>query len=182
MSDITSIVNDDEADAADRLLPIVYDELRKLAAARMANEKPGQTLAPTGLVHEAWLRLAGGDASWKSRGHFFAASAEAMRRILIERARQKKAAKRGGEHRRAEFDLEAVEFTSPDSRILDLDEALSKFATVDPVKAELVKLRYFAGCSIKDAAELMGISTATADRNWAYARAWLQTELNSDGE
>ncbi len=179
MSDVTEILSSGDSHA-DRLLPVIYEELRRLAAARIANEKPGQTLAATDLVHEAWLRLNGGDAKWDSRSHFFGAAAEAMRRILIDRARSKQALKRGGEHQRADFDLEYVEAANPDSRILELDEALSRFAEVDPTKAELVKLRYFAGCSIKDAAELMGISTATADRHWAFARAWLQTEMQSN--
>jgi RNA polymerase sigma factor (TIGR02999 family) len=182
VNDVTRILNDDDPNAADRLLPIVYDELRELAAARMANEKPGQTLAPTGLVHEAWLRLAGADAEWESRGHFFAAAAEAMRRILIERARRKKAVKHGGEHRRAEFDLDSIEAADPDERLLQLDEALAQLTEIEPTKAQLVKLRYFAGCSTKEAAEILGISTATADRYWAYSRAWLQTEMQSGRE
>ena len=182
MDNITRILNDDGPDSADRLLPIVYDELRKLAAVRMTNEKPGQTLAPTGLVHEAWLRLAGNEANWESRGHFFAAAAEAMRRILIERARRKKAAKHGGKHRQAEIDLETIEPGEPDERLLLLDEALARLTEIEPAKAQLVKLRYFAGCSIKEAAKLLGVSTATADRYWAYSRAWLQTEIQKNGE
>ena len=185
MSDVTRILSEIEQgdpSAAEQLLPLVYDELRKLAASRMASEKPGQTLAPTGLVHEAWLRLAGSDASWETRGHFFAAAAEAMRRILIDRARRKKTAKHGGEHRRREIDLESIEAANPNERLLQLDEALSRFTEVEPAKAQLIKLRYFAGCSIKDAATLLGISTATADRYWAYSRAWLQTEMQSHDE
>lgn len=165
---------------AERIFPIVYQELRKLAAARMANEKPGQTLAPTDLVHEVWLRLPRTDASWDSRGHFFAAAAEAMRRILVERARRRKAVKHGGGHRRAEFDLDAIEAADPDQRFLQLDDALARLTEIEPAKAQLVKLRYFAGCSTKEAAEILGISTATADRYWAYSRAWLQTEMQSD--
>ena len=182
VDEVTRILNDNDPGTADRLLPIVYDELRKLAAARIAKEGPGQTLAPTGLVHEAWMRLAGTNVDWDSRGHFFAAAAEAMRRILVERARRKKTAKHGGEYRRDDVDIELIEAADPDERLLQLDDALARLADVEPIKAHLVKLRYFAGCSIKDAAELLGISTATADRYWAYARAWLQTEIQSGSE
>ena len=170
---------DDQADnTSERLLPQVYDELRKLAAARMANERPGQTISPTGLVHEVWMRLSKDDPAWDSKSHFFGAAAESMRRILIDRARKKAASKHGGEQRRADLDLEQLEF-APDDRLVLLDEALTRFAELEPVKAELVKLRYFAGCSIKDAAELLNISTATADRYWTYSRAWLQREMQS---
>lgn len=179
MNEVTRLLNAVDEKTADRLLPIVYDELRRLATDRMSAEKPGQTLTPTGLVHEAWLRLVDAEASWDSRGHFFGAAAEAMRRIMIDNARRKQALKHGGGHHRAEFDLESFEAAAPDERLLDLDAALTRFAEVDKTKADLVKLRYFAGCSIKDAAELLGISTATADRYWAYSRAWLQTEMNA---
>jgi len=179
MNEVTRILNDVGENTADRLLPIVYDELRRLAADRMSAEKPGQTLTPTGLVHEAWLRLVDAEADWDSRGHFFGAAAEAMRRILIDNARRKQAVKHGGDRHRAQLDLELIEVAAPDGRLLDLDAALTRFGEIDKTKAELVKLRYFAGCSIKDAAELLGISTATADRYWAYSRAWLQTEMNA---
>jgi RNA polymerase sigma factor (TIGR02999 family) len=180
MSDVTRILNDGSSNAAERLLPILYDELRRLATDRMAAEKPRQTLSPTGLVHEAWLWLAGQDDDWESRRHFFGAAAEAMRRILIDNARRKLTAKRGGGHKLADFDIEALEDSPDDERLIELNDALSKLAEVDSTKAELVKLRYFAGCSIQEAAELLGISTATADRYWAYSRAWLQTEMNAD--
>lgn len=180
MNEVTQILNDGSENATARLLPILYDELRRLAADRMSAEKPGQTLSPTGLVHEAWLRLVGTDKNWESRGHFFGAAAEAMRRILVDSARRKLAAKYGGGHKRADCDLESFEDSPDDERLIDLNDALSKLSDVDPTKAQLVKLRYFAGCSIKEAAELLGISTATADRYWAYSRAWLQTEMNSD--
>lgn len=162
---------------AQQLLARVYTELRSLAAAKMAQEQPGQTLAPTGLVHEAWLRLANSDSEWESQGHFFAAAAEAMRRILIDRARRKKSVKHGGKVRRAAYKLDDIDVRDPDERLLELDEALTRFEQQAPQKAQLVKLRYFAGCSIAEAAESLGISTATADRYWAYAKAWLQTEL-----
>lgn len=179
MNEVTRLLNAGDENTTDRLLHIVYDELRRLAADRMSAEISGQTLTPTGLVHEAWLRLVGAEADWDSRGHFFGAAAEAMRRIMIDNARRKQAVKHGGGHHRAEVDLESFEAVAPDERLLDLDAALTRFAKIDKTKAELVKLRYFAACSIKDAAELLGISTATADRYWAYSRAWLQTEMNA---
>ncbi len=177
---LTRILNDEAAGTAERLLPLVYEQLRHLAAARMANEHPGQTLAPTGLVHEVWLRLAGNEANWDSRGHYFAAAAEAMRRILIESARKKNALKHGGEYQKGEVNLDSLADVAHDDRLLQLDEALLRLGETQPEKAQLVKLRYFAGCSIKEAAELMGISTATADRYWAYSRAWLQSEMLSN--
>lgn len=180
MNDVTRILNDGSENVASRLLPILYDELRRLATDRMAAEKPGQTLSPTGLVHEAWLRLAGQKEDWESRGHFFGAAAEAMRRILIDNARRKLAAKHGGGRKLADFAFESLEDSPVDERLIELSDALSKLAEADATKAELVKLRYFAGCSIKEAAELLGISTATADRYWAYSRAWLQTEMNAE--
>jgi RNA polymerase sigma factor (TIGR02999 family) len=179
MSEVTKILNAGDPNAADQLLPLVYEELRNLAANRMSIEKRGQTLSPTALVHEAWIRLVGTDADWESRRHFFGAAAEAMRRILIDNARRKQAAKHGGGQHRVEFDLACIPVPAPDERLLDLNDALTKLAEVDATKAELVKLRYFAGCSIQDAARLLGISTATADRYWAYSRAWLQTEMQS---
>ena len=165
--------------AAEQLLPLVYEELRKLAAAKMAQEKPGQTLQATALVHEAWLRLAGDTApQFQNRAHFFGAAAEAMRRILIERARRRIAAKRGGGV--VSVELDALEIPSPtadDEQLLAVNEALEKFASLDPRKAELVKLRYFVGMSFDEAASALGIAVPTAKQWWAYARAWLTVEL-----
>jgi len=164
------------------LLPLVYDELRKLAAAQMARERPGQTLDATALVHEAWLRLvpANPQAAWENRRHFFAAAAEAMRRILVESARRKHRLKRGGELQR--IDLDAVPLANPeaDERLLALDEALDRFAVLEPQKAELLKLRSFTGLSLDAAAAILGISPSTADRWWAYARAWLRVEISGE--
>ena len=182
MSDVTRLL--DAAAAGDRraaadLLPLVYDELRKLAAFRMAGEAVGQTLAPTALVHEAYLRLVGraDEARWDGRGHFFAAAAEAMRRILVDAARRKKAARHGGGQLRA--DVHPDEFAAPEIRedLVALDEALDRLAAEDSVKAELVKLRYFAGFTLPESADVLGISERTAGRHWAYARAWLRREL-----
>jgi RNA polymerase sigma factor (TIGR02999 family) len=182
MADVTRMLDAAAAgdpQAAAELLPLVYDELRRLAAAQMAEERPGQTLQPTALVHEAYLRLVGGGrtAAWDHRGHFFAAAAEAMRRILIDTARRKLTAKHGGDRRRV--DLDGLEAAAPsrDADLMALDEALTKFAAEDPVKAKLVTLRYFAGLSVEAAAEALGLSRATADRYWAYARTWLYCEL-----
>jgi RNA polymerase sigma factor (TIGR02999 family) len=182
MSNVTCILNAIESGdpkAADQLLPLVYEELRRLAAARMAKELPGQTLQPTSLVHEAYLRLVGNQQQqWAGRGHFFGAAAEAMRRILIERARRKRALRHGGAWRRLEttgFELAAE--TTPDE-LLAVNEALEKFALEQKEKAELVKLRYFAGLTLEEAAEALGISPATAKRWWAYSRAWLYRELS----
>lgn len=147
----------------------------------MAAEQPGQTIAPTELVHDVWIRLAGNPTDWDSRRHFFAAAAEAMRRILIERARRKRSQRAGGRFRRIPMDPDVVAIADPDDRLIDLDDALQRFAELEPAKAEVVRLRYFAGCTIDEAAKLVGISTATADRYWAYARAWLQTELEKGG-
>jgi RNA polymerase sigma factor (TIGR02999 family) len=185
MNNVTQILaqieRGDEA-AAERLLPLVYDELRKLAAAKLAHEKPGQTLQATALVHEAYLKLVDEETAnrWNSRGHFFAAAAEAMRRILINRARDKHRLKRGGHLRR--IDLDKIEFAldTPDDNLLALDEALTRLADENQPCAELVKLRFFAGLSLKDAAAALGISSSTADRYWAYARAWLFEALRSD--
>jgi RNA polymerase sigma factor (TIGR02999 family) len=161
------------------LLPLVYDELRRLAAQRLAREAPGQTLQATALVHEAYLRLVGADPDrpWNGRGHFFGAAAQAMRRILVENARRRSRFKRGGD--RARVDLDAAEPAAPqaDSDLLALDEALEQLALKDPVKAELVGLRVFAGLTLAQAAEILGLSTSTADRYWAYARAWLRVEI-----
>ena len=192
MSELTQILNAiarGDRHAADQLLPLVYDELRQLAAQKMAHEKPGQTLQPTALVHEAYLRLmASGDASaprehhWDSRGHFFAAAAEAMRRILIENARRKRSLKHGGGLKRLDADEVVLEMPEPVEDLLALDEALNKLAAKDPLKAELVKLRYFAGMTIEEAAGVLGISAATAKRWWTYTRAWLYQEIAGDAE
>jgi RNA polymerase sigma factor (TIGR02999 family) len=171
--------------AAEQLLPLVYDELRKLAAARLAQENAGQTLEATALVHEAYLRLVKADevSSWDGRGHFFAAAAEAMRRILIDRARHKQSQKRGGDRKRMELEATALIATAEDRQaedLLALDEALQKFEIEDPLKARLVKLRYFAGLSIEDAAQSLGISAATAKRHWVYARSWLYGKIHGE--
>ncbi len=185
MSDVTQVLNAIEhgdANAAGQLLPLVYDELRKLAACKMANELPGQTLQPTALVHEAWLRVTGGRTqAWDGRGHFFGAAAEAMRRILIENARRKKALRHGaGQARLDSAEIEIIA-PAPDDQMLAVDEALNRFAALDKDKAELVKLRYFAGMTIEEAASVLGISEATAKRWWVYARAWLYAEVRRDG-
>jgi RNA polymerase sigma factor (TIGR02999 family) len=185
VADITQILSRLEAGdahAADQLLPLLYDELRKLAAAKLAHEKPGQTLQATALVHEAYVRLAGENRQepWQGRGQFFAAAAEAMRRILVENARQKKSLKSGGEFERHDFDLQGLEARRPPEEILALHEALDLLSEKDPMKAELVKLRYFVGLSIPEAAEILGISASSVDRQWAYARAWLHQQLKGD--
>ena len=183
MSDVTRILNAIErgdAKATDGLLPLVYEELRLLAAQKLSHEAPGQTLQATALVHEAYLRLIGDEPqSWNSRGHFFAAAAEAMRRILVENARQKRGLKYGGRLQRVDLDDIVVGETNEhvaDDLIL-LDEALAKFAKTDRLKADLVKLRYFAGLTIQQAAQALNISHATAERHWDYARSWLHTEI-----
>jgi RNA polymerase sigma factor (TIGR02999 family) len=178
MNDVTRIlsaIEQGDPRASGKLLPLVYDELRKLAAVRLAQEKPGQTLQATALVHDAYLRLIGPDDArgWDGRGHFFAAAAEAMRRILVDNARRKRTAKHGGGHRRRDLDEAEIVAGEPAEDLLALDDALTRLAAEDPAKAELVKLRYFAGLSIEDAARALGISAATAKRRWAYARAWL---------
>jgi RNA polymerase sigma factor (TIGR02999 family) len=180
MDELTHLLNAvDQGDphAAAQLLPLVYNELRKLAAQKLAHEKPGQTLNPTALVHEAYLRLAGPEQprAYKDRRHFFAAAAAAMRRILIDNARRKQTQKRGGGWQRQV--LEAVPAPEPDAELLALDEALETLAAQDPLKAKLVELRYFAGLTGAEAAAVLGISPTTADRHWAYARAWLQAEV-----
>jgi len=182
MSDVTRIlsaIEHGDARAAEQLLPQVYDELRKLAAQKLAQEKPGQTLEATALVHEAYVRLVDVDKAqhWNSRGHFFAAAAEAMRRILVERARSKARDKHGGDWQRVDFEeLDVMTSVTPD-QLVALDDALTRLATLDHLAGELVKLRYFAGMALEQAATLLGISTATAYRHWAYARAWLRSEL-----
>jgi RNA polymerase sigma factor (TIGR02999 family) len=167
--------------AAEQLLPLVYEELRLLAARQMANERPGQTLQPTALVHEAWLKLVGSQHQhWRSRGHFFGAAAEAMRRILIDRARRRNRVRHGQGLRREDLDKVDLAAEAPDETLLRIDEALGKLAEEDRVKAELVKLRFFVGLSIPDAGRALGLSERTANRYWAYARAWLYAELQSE--
>jgi RNA polymerase sigma factor (TIGR02999 family) len=179
LSQLLSATSAGDRLAAAELLPVVYDELRKLAAARMAAEAPGATIQATALVHEAYLRLIGSKdlPRWDGRGHFFAAAAEAMRRILVDNARRKKAEKHGGEMRRHDADELPIAAPEPDEDLVALDEALDKLAAVDPVKADVVKLRYFVGMTIEQAAEALGISAATANRHWAYGRAWLFREM-----
>src|SRR5262245_2643481 len=186
MSEVTRILaalEQGDPQAASRLLPLVYAELRQRAAQKLAHEAPGQTLQPTALVHEAYLRLVAGtrpggedDTSWDSRGHFFAAAAEAMRRILVENARHKHAVKRGGGARRVPLE-EFHRVTESPEDLLDLDDALTRFAAEEPDMTRLVQLRFFAGLTMPDAAAALGISLATAERRWAYARAWLYSEL-----
>jgi RNA polymerase sigma factor (TIGR02999 family) len=185
MSEVTQILNAIEAGephAAEQLLPLVYDELRKLAAARLAQEKPGQTLQPTALVHEAYLRLVDVENArqWDSRGHFFAAAAEAIRRILVESARRKQAYKRGGRLIRLDFDEDLGVSQAVSEDLLSIHEALEKLASVDEQAALLVKCRYFAGLTIAETADVVGVSPRTADRLWAFARAWLYEEINGD--
>ena len=182
MSEVTQILHaiaEGDPDAASQLLPLVYDELRKLAAHKLARETPGQTLQPTALVHEAYLRLVGEDEEqhWDSRGHFFAAAAEAMRRILVEMARQKASLKRGGDRDRVDVADNLLATPEPREDLVALDAALTKLAETDKQAAELVQLRYFAGLPIREIAEMLGIAPRTADRLWAYAKAWLQQEL-----
>jgi RNA polymerase sigma factor (TIGR02999 family) len=189
MSEVTRIlsaIEQGDPHAANQLLPLVYDELRKLAAQKLAGEKPGQTLQATALVHEAYLRLvaSGGRQSfedvephWNSRGHFFAAAAEAMRRILVENARRKHALRRGGDRQRQDLALAEPAALRPSDDLLALDDALDKLAAKDRIKAELVKLRYFAGLTMEQTAETLGVSLATANRYWNYARAWLHQEI-----
>ena len=178
---ILSAIEQGDGQAAEQLLPLVYDELRKLAAAKLANEKPGQTLQATALVHEAYIRLVDVEKAqhWNSRGHFFGAAAEAMRRILVDRARQKRTEKRGGDRCRVNLDPKELADGERSEKLLALDEALSRLEQQDPAKAELVKLRYFAGFTGEQVAQALGISTTTADRYWAYARAWLQRAMTA---
>ncbi len=182
MTDVTRILNaieQGDAKAADELLPLVYEELRRLAGLKMSQEPPGQTLQATALVHEAYIRLVGAENhNWSGRGHFFAAAAEAMRRILIENARRKQRRKHGGGHQRVDLDDADVTIEESSTDIIALDEALTKLAEEDTIKADLVKLRYFAGLTIEQAAKILEISRATADRYWSYARAFLFHEIN----
>ncbi len=187
MREITQLLNAaavGDRQAAAQLLPLVYDELRRLAAAKMAAETPGHTLSATALVHEAFLRLARADSQqpWGGRAHFLGAAAEAMRRILVENARRKKRDKHGGGRIRVALEPDLAIAPEPADDILALHAALEKFATIDPVKARLVELRYFAGLTSDQTAEILGISPSTADRHWTYARAWLRRELRGGGE
>jgi RNA polymerase sigma factor (TIGR02999 family) len=182
MSEVTVLLEaarQGDPQAAEQLLPLVYEELRRLAAAKMALETPGQTLQPTALVHEAWLRLTGDEnRRWNDRTHFFAAAADAMRRILVENARRKRAQRHGGGQQRVQLDDVSLA-TPSDDQVLAVDEALEKFAAQDKAKAELVKLRFFVGLTLEEAAEVLGISASTAKRHWTYARAWLFEEIRA---
>jgi RNA polymerase sigma factor (TIGR02999 family) len=184
MSDVTRIltaIENGDSSAADELLPLVYQELRKLAAAKLAKENAGQTLQPTVLVHEAYLRLVDSDQpqQWNGRGHFFGAAAEAMRRILVENARRKRSQKHGGQMKRVDIDVANAITEGPSDDLLALDEALIRLEDQWPDKAKLVKLRYFAGLTIPEASQAMKISTATAERNWRFSRAWLHSQLKT---
>jgi len=185
MNEVTQIldaIGHGDQHASEQLLPLIYQELRRLASSLMSQEPPGQTLEATALVHEAWVRLveAAEEQKWNHRGHFFAAAAEAMRRILVEKARRKQRVKHGGEHHRVEIDDECLVCAVPSDQLLALDEALERFGLEEPAKAQLVKLRFFAGLSIAEAAEVLGISRATASRHWTYARAWLYHAISTD--
>jgi RNA polymerase sigma factor (TIGR02999 family) len=191
MSDVTQILKSIESgdpQAAEKLLPLVYDELRKLAAAKLAQEKPGQTLEATALVHEAYLRLVNVEKvqQWNSRGHFFGAAAEAMRRILIDQAKRKRSKRRGGEQNRIELSVVEPEVQGPvqvpEFDLLVLNEALEQFADQDPRACELVKLRFFAGLTVPEAAQALGVSVATAENDWAYAKSWLKLRLANAGK
>ena len=182
MSDVTEILSQIESgdpSAAEQLLPLVYEELRKLAAAKLVQEKSGQTLQATALVHEAWLRLVGSSVEihWNGRGHFFAAAARAMQRILVENARRKKSLKAGGEFSRVELSRVAAETRSRPVDVLALDEALQQLESEDPRKAELVRMRFFAGLTLAEAARALGTSVSTADNDWAYAKTWLRLAM-----
>jgi len=181
MSEVTRIltaIEQGDTRAADQLLPLVYEELRRLAAQKMSHERPGQTLEATALVHEAYIRLVGAEAqNWSGRTHFFTAAAEAMRRILIENARRKQRCKHGADHRRVDLNDSEITIEGPSTDLIALDEALTKLAEEDRVVADLVKMRYYAGLTIEQAASILGVSRRTADRYWAYARAWLYHEI-----
>jgi RNA polymerase sigma factor (TIGR02999 family) len=185
MSEVTRIlsaIRQGDPHAAAQLLPHVYEELRKLAAHKLAQEKPGQTLQATALVHEAYLRLVDGEQAphWNSRGHFYAAAALAMRRILVDQARRKQADKRGGGRRRVELNDDDAAYTPPDANLLDIDEALTRLATEDSQAAQLIQLRYFGGLSLEDAAEVIGLSRSSAYEHWAYARVRLRCLLQGE--
>jgi RNA polymerase sigma factor (TIGR02999 family) len=183
MSEVTRLLDAVAAgdpQAGSQLLPLVYDELRRLAARKLAHEKPGQTLDATALVHEAYLRLVGGDPAWANRKHFLAAAAEAMRRILVENARRKGRAKHGGGRRRSDADLDALQVGGADEDLVALHEALERFAAHDPLKAKLVELKFFAGLTLEQAAGCLDISPSTADRGWRYARAWLYAAMSDE--
>src|SRR6516225_1097108 len=191
MSDVTHIlsaIEHGDTQAAEKLLPLVYEELRQLAAQKLAQEKPGQTLQATALVHEAYLRLVASPGResgeepprWDSRGHFFAAAAEAMRRILLNRARDKKRLKRGGERRRVDLDQIEIALDTDDDQLIEINEALAQLAAEDPGAAQLVNLRFFAGLTLKEAADSLGLALRTAERQWAYARAWLYARLRQE--
>ena len=186
MSEVTQILERAEQGdpkAAEELLPLVYEELRKLAAAKMAHEAPGQTLQATALVHEAWLRLAGGsERPWNNRGHFFGAAAEAMRRILVERARKKARVRHGGGLEKMDWEHVTIATEDCDDTVLAIHEALEKLTTESPQKAEIVKLRYFTGLEHQEIAQALGISEPTVRRHWAYARAWLYAELKQKSD
>ena len=183
MSEVTRILNaiaQGDGPAVDQLLPAVYQELRQLAAQKLSHEKPGQTLQATALVHEAYLRLLGAqDQTWKGKTHFFAAAAEAMRRILIENARRKRRLKRGGDRQQIDVDEAEIAIEGPSEDLLVLDEALARLEAADKTKADLVKLRYFAGLTLEEASEVLGISPTTAKRHWTFARAWLYRAVRS---
>jgi RNA polymerase sigma factor (TIGR02999 family) len=182
VTSLLSAIEQGDPRAAHQLLPLVYEELRKLAAQQLSHERPGQTLQATALVHEAYLRLVGGqpEAGWDSRGHFFAAAAEAMRRILVESARRKGRQKRGGGLARVDLEDAELACRMPPHELLALDEALARLAVEDPVKARLIELRFFAGLTLDEAAKALGISAVTAKRYWRYARAWLHREVAGD--
>jgi RNA polymerase sigma factor (TIGR02999 family) len=181
VTDILSAIEQGDPHAAAQLLPLVYDELRRLAAHKMAQEKPGQTLDATALVHEAYLRLVGTDhGEWKNRGHFFGAAAEAMRRILIEQSRRKQGVRHGAGRKRVDLDEACPVVDSPGEDVQALDEALTRLSERDPLRAEVVKLRFFAGLTMPEIAALLGISLATAERHWTFARTWLYAELADD--
>jgi RNA polymerase sigma factor (TIGR02999 family) len=185
MSEVTRIlsaIEQGDPHAAEQLLPLVYEELRRLAAQRLAQEKPGQTLQATALVHEAYLRLVDGDKApaWNSRGHFFAAAAEAMRRILVEQVRRRKAVKRGGQARREALDPSAIAAPAPDEQLLAVHDALNDLARKDPEAATLIKLRFFGGMTMTEAAQALGLSVRSAHDLWAYARSWLRRRMRAD--
>ena len=185
MSDVTRIlqsIEQGDPKAAEQLLPLVYDELRKLAAARMAHEAPGQTLQATALVHEAWLKLAGSDRQqWRGRAHFFGAAAEAMRRILIDQARRRASQKRGGDQSPEELHESRIELRAPSDEILAVHDALDELAVEDSIAAEVVKLRYFVGMTIPEIADALGIAARTADRHWAFGKSWLKRAIRREG-